>query len=167
GAQGNRAREVLAQAGDEEESGVVPCEHEPVAAGVERALRRIGVPVDEETLRGSTNRMVVPAVQIAAVGAAHGPNVLEEQAGRERQLERTGSEDALGVEVGVREPRRETDTEPDVHLVTRAADDAHGARLPGDELVVALLLVERPVREVGAQRRLGAQTETIDEVRSG
>ena len=140
-------------------------EHEPLAARGEGALALVHVPVHREAVGRRPGGEVAPAAKVAPVDATVGADVAEEDAGREGELERAGPVDVLRVEVGVRDAGRQVDAEPDHHLVARAADDAHRPGLPGDQLVAPVLLVERPVREVRAQRRLGAQPEPVDQVR--
>src|SRR3989442_13314126 len=103
---------------------------------------------------------------MAKVGAAEGQDVGNPPAGRDGNLHGSGAEAVRGVEVAVRRGGGQVDPKAEPYLMEGATDDTHGAALPGDQLVLPLPLVERPVREVGEERRVGAEAESVEQVRA-
>src|SRR5262249_37417231 len=135
------AAEILTHPCDEEDRLVTVREDEPVPARRERALRRIHLAIDREAALGRTGRVIPPAPAVAAVDSAVRPDVAEEDARGEGELQRTRTIDVASIEERVRDPRGEMDAEPDDHLVPRTADGAHRSRPPGDQPMASLLLV--------------------------
>src|SRR5439155_2090385 len=137
----------------------------PVTAHIEVAFTNFQSDLHAIDLRWRAGGTVTPAAQVEEVGAAERGDVAEHPAGRERQLHLYRAEDVPRIEVAVRPRGGQVDAD-DPYLMEGAADDADRAGLPRDQLVFPLLLVERPMGGFRQQRGVGAEPETVEQVRA-